>query len=546
MRLATALLLIAALPGPLLTLPATAEEWPADIVAEVASSHAEQAPAVVRGVVFVDANGNGRLDPGERRLGGVGITDGVTFVETDADGAYELVIQPDATIPWTPARTVSVSWPSGYWPVGRHWHRLSDIPDGQDAHFALREDQQTLPFAFSHITDNHAAGAGYATYAQDLQRLGGLSKFVISTGDLLYANYSPPAESLMRFRSLAANIEGAGFGVPFLAVPGNHDNTGTSAAEEIYDPAHPLFGHGVFTKLIGPVRWSFDYAGCHFVGLDWKRPTGDGERWENTTPQEAVDWLKRDLARVPPGRRVFVFVHFPTGVPEFYEVIGRATMTFGGHNHRVEQYYYGGPSITALNLRGNGSSNIGIVTEDDFAVVTRCPGCKDRTYHSRLCGIGYRTTGRRPDAMPARLAPIRGEPVELPAGPLGRRTVDAGGPGLEIEVRIELGTARRAGLRIGEQEIVFDGEILHVAGIPVPFKPWPEHENVLHLHVAASSGMLVVYANELIRTHKPAVVGDARRVTIFAEDGTASLQSGQVRALKEGVEEVLVNMGYKQ
>jgi hypothetical protein len=524
-----------------------ADELPADLVAEVRASYQEKAPAVVRGRVFLDTNGNGTPDPGETGLRGVGVTDGVTFVETDETGAYEITIQPDATIPWTPARTVSVSWPEGHWPVGRHWHRLSDIPEGANAHFPLREDRQTLPFAFSHITDDHGAGAGYATYARDLKLLGGMSKFVVHTGDMLYANYSPPGEALAVFRTLKANIDQAGFGVPFLSVPGNHDNTGTSAPPEHYDSKHPLFCHGVYTKLLGPVRWSFDYGGCHFVGLDWKQPNADPKgKWENIAPQETVDWFKKDLARIPAGRRVFVFIHFPTGVPEYYEVIGRAAMSFGGHNHRVEQYNHGGPSITALNLRGNGSSNIGIVTETDFAVVTRCPGCKDRAYHSRLCGIGYRTTTRTPGAMPARMAPIRGEAADLPAGELGRRTVETGGPGLEIEVAIEVGAAKRAGLKIGDQEIVFDGEFLHVAGIPIPFKPWPEQQNTLTLHVAASRGMLIVYANELIRTHKPAAVGDASRVTIFAEGGAARLLKGTVRPLKEGVDEVLANMGYAQ
>ena len=520
------------------------QELPADIVAEVKASYDEKAPAAVTGIVFVDANANGKRDAGEKGLAGVGVTDGVSIIESDEGGSYSIEIRPDPTIPWTPARTVSVCWPDGYWPVGRHWRRLSEIPNGKGADFPLRPDKQTFPFAFSQITDNHGSGGAYATYASDLKRLGGMSKFVVSTGDILYANYSKPGPAIATYRTLMANIEKADFGVPFLAVPGNHDNTGTNMKPEEYDPKHPLFCHGVYTKFLGPVRWSFDYGGCHFVGLDWKRPNADPKgMWEDITPQEAVDWLKKDLARVPNGRRVFVFVHFPTGVPEYYKVIGRATMSFGGHNHRVEQYYYGGPSITAMNLRGCGSSNIGIVTENDFAVVTRCAGCKgSHDYHSKLCGIGYRTKGD----MPRRMAPVRGKPVEVPASDLGSITIDGGGEGIEVEVTIDVGSAKRAGLKIGDQEIVFDGAYLHVAGIPIPFKPWPEQKNTLTLHVAASGNMLIVYANDLIRTHKPAAVGDASKVTIFAENGTAALAKGVVRPLKEGVDKVLVNMGYDQ
>lgn len=518
-------------------------ELPADIVAEVQASFQEKAPATVTGVVFLDANANGVREAGEKGLAGVGVTDGVSIVETGEEGVYTITIQPDATIPWTPARTVSVCWPDGFWPVGRHWHRLSDIPDGQNAHFPLRPDKQTLPFAFSHITDDHGSGGGYATFAKDLKLLGGMPKFVVDTGDMLYANYSTPGQAMGPYRTLAANIEKADFGVPHLSVPGNHDNTGTTMAPEAYDPKQPLFCHGMYTKYLGPVRWSFDYGGCHFVGLDWKQPESDPKaKWENLVPQETVDWLKKDLARVPKDRRVFVFVHFPTGVPEYHKVIGRAVWSFGGHNHVVRRYDYGGPSITGLNLRGNGSSHIGIVTETDFAVVTRCAGCKAaHAYHSKGCGIGYRTKGD----MSAQLAAVRGAAVDVPENGLGSREFDAGGEGIEIEAVLEAGSARRVGLKIGKQEVVFDGDFLHVAGIPIPFKPWPEQKGVLTLHVVASRSMLVVYANDLIRLHHPAAVGAAGKVTFFAEGGDAKLTRASVRPLNAGVEQVLEKLGFK-
>ena len=544
MRRLLSLLLVVLLSANSLTAGPEPNGLPPAIIAEVKASYNEKAPSAVTGVVFADANGNGLRDDGEDGLAGVGVTDGVSIVESGADGSYTIAIRPDPTIPWTPARTVSVCWPSGYWPVGTPWRRLSDVPDGTGVTFPLRKQAQTFPFAFCHITDDHGAGALYPTYAKDLHLLGGMPRFVVSTGDMLYVNGSTPGLAIAAYRSLMANVAKADFGVPFLAVPGNHDNTATNMKPEEYDPKHPLFCHGVYTKSVGPVRWSFDYGGCHFIGLDWKSPSDDPKAlWEDAVPQAAADWLRKDLARVPAGRRVFAFVHFPSGVPEFHKAIGRATWTFAGHNHRVQQYRYGGPSITGINLHGNGSSNIGIVTEKDFAVVTRCPGCKEsHSYHSKLCGIGYRTKGE----MPQRLAPIRGEATNLPACDLGSKTIGAGGKGIEIEVAIAVGSARRVGLKVGDQEIAFDGEFLHVAGIPIPFKPWPEQNNTLALHVAASSNMLIVYANDLIRTHKPAAVGDASKVTIFAEGGSAKLTGGTVRLLKDGVQKVLEDMGFRQ
>ncbi len=520
----------------------TAQPIPEDAIAEAKAAYKEKAPSTVTGIVFLDANANGKRDGQEKGIAGVAVTDGVDIVKSGDDGSYRITIRPDATTPWTPARTVSICWPDGHWPVGKHWHRLSDIPDGKNADFALRPDKQTLPFAFSHITDDHGSGGTYQAFSQDYKLLGGMSKFIVDTGDMLYANYSVPAAAIGPYKTLAANIKKADFGVSLFGVPGNHDNVGTTMKPEEYDPAHPLFCHGLFTRHIGPVRWSFDYGGCHFVGLDWKQPATGMEKWENIAPQEAVDWFAKDLTRVEENRRVFVFIHFPTGVGEYHKLIGRASWSFGGHAHRYRQYNYGGPSTVGLNLRGNGSSNLVVVTKDDFVVVARCPGCKaDRNYHSKDCAIAHRTKGD----MSARMAPIRGEPIAIPAQNLGTTTIDSGGAGIEIEATIAIGSAKQVGLKIGEQEVVYEKGTLYITGIPVPFEPWPEQNNTLTLHIAASSNMLMVHANNLIRILKPAKVGDASKVTLFAEGGDARLDASTIRALNAEANKVLENMGFK-
>jgi hypothetical protein len=48
--------------------------------------------AAVSGVVYIDANGNGRRDEKEKGLGGVQVSDGVQIARTDADGAYSLTL----------------------------------------------------------------------------------------------------------------------------------------------------------------------------------------------------------------------------------------------------------------------------------------------------------------------------------------------------------------------------------------------------------------------------------------------------------------------
>ncbi|MCE5279567.1 MAG: hypothetical protein ABFD92_11430 [Planctomycetaceae bacterium] len=512
---------------------------PQDVLDEVKASFNEKAPAAVEGVVFLDANANGKRDAGEKGLAGVGVNDGMHFAVTGEDGAYTLTLVPDPAIPWNPARCVSMTWPSNYWPTGKWFYRLSEVPTGKGVDFGLREDKQTLPFAFMHTTDGHGTGGEYPGVARDIALMGPMLRMHFETGDVLYANYSQPPESIMSFRRLAANIKRANFPVPTFAVPGNHDNTGCTVSPDKHHPDHPLFCHGVWTKYVGPHRWSFNYGGCHFVGVDWRNPKAQG-LWGDEAPQAAADFMKADFARLKDGARIFQFVHFPTGVGEYHQVVKRVTQAYGGHNHRFAEYNYGCPSVTAKNCVGNGSSNVTVVTENDFAVVNRCPGCKaDRNYHSKLCSYSQ----LRLVVLP-KLTPLRTKATVLADKPLGKETVSTGGAPVEIDADIQVGSAKRTGIKIGQSEIVFEGDTLTVDGVAIPFKPWPEQKNTLSLHVAASKDFVIVYANNLIRLHKRAKIGPFSEVTFFAEGGQAQLKQATVWPLKPSAEATLPNLGY--
>jgi len=43
-------------------------------------------PNAISGKVVLDANGNGKADPGETGIAGIRVTDGISFATTDADG----------------------------------------------------------------------------------------------------------------------------------------------------------------------------------------------------------------------------------------------------------------------------------------------------------------------------------------------------------------------------------------------------------------------------------------------------------------------------
>ncbi|MCE5328250.1 MAG: hypothetical protein LLG01_17740 [Planctomycetaceae bacterium] len=534
---------ILALCTPLWAAPAAEEAPPADsgkaaipqdVLDEVKASFNEKAPATVEGVVFLDANANGKRDPGEKGLADVGVNDGMHFAVTGPDGSYSLTLMPDPAIPWNPARCVSMTWPSNYWPTGKWFYRLSDVPSGKGVDFGLREDKQTFPFAFMHTTDGHGTGGEYPRVARDMAVMGPVVKFHVDTGDILYANYSQPPEAIMTFRRLAAITKQTEFPGAHFAVPGNHDNTGCTVALKDHHPDQPMFCHGVWTKYVGPHRWSFNYGGCHIVGVDWRNPKPDG-LWGDEAPQAAADFMKADFARLSEGTRVFQFVHFPTGVGEYHQVVKRVTYAYGGHNHRFAQYNYGCPSVTAMNCIGNGPSNVTVVTENDFAVVNRCPGCKsgDHARHSKLCPISQLRLVVEPG-----LTPLRGKATQLAGKPLDKQVVSVSGA-VEIDADIQIGSARKTGIKIGQCEVVFEGSALTVDGVAIPFKPWPEQKNKLSLHIAASKGFICVYANDLIRLHKPVKIGPISDVTFFAEGGAATLTEATVWPLADRAEALL-------
>ena len=79
------------------------------------------------------------------------------------------------------------------------------------------------------------------------------------------------------------------FPIPLFYTIGNHDVVGIHKTD--WKKPTEIHGNGAYTKYLGPIRWSFDYAGVHFVGLDWAREVA-GTIQTGVAPS-AVRWLAR-------------------------------------------------------------------------------------------------------------------------------------------------------------------------------------------------------------------------------------------------------------
>ena len=471
------------------------------------AGQAETAPAAVGGRVFLDANTNGILDAGEKGLPDIGVSDGMQIVRTGPEGKYAITIAADPSIPYKPYQVLTVCWPSYTWPSGRWWRRLGTIEDPKNVNFGLREDTQPLPFAFLHMSDNHDNGAVYPRVAADVKRMMPMARFIINTGDLGYASVGN-AEKM--FSSVATNAKSVP--VPILHIPGNHDIS--PGKQGVGDGEHPLAHYGGYVKHLGPVRWSFDYAGCHFVGVDWRGPYGR--------------FLQADRKGVKPGTMIFAFVHYRSDM-------GRVTHMFYGHTHTQARH---GNATGVVNPSGDGGWNVGVVYNGgkSFERVERCAGCKKGQpgYHSRRrCQIRQLTytwmAGIAARRLKARVADKR----QLTNGV---HTIQAAaGRGHEIDVAFSPGEAKRCGIRIGARqtvEIAVEGRLIHVDGIPIPYKPREEIKTV-SLHAVVEGDRLILYIDKLMHVARGVKIDDTSRITLFAEGGKATFAKATVWPLKQ-------------
>ena len=99
---------------------------------------AEESVSTISGTVFLDENGNGEFDPGEKGLGGVAVSDGEVVVRTDERGLYTLKGGPEKPL-------VFITQPTGCRVVKSCYHHLSEQIAGQETfNFAMAEDLASL------------------------------------------------------------------------------------------------------------------------------------------------------------------------------------------------------------------------------------------------------------------------------------------------------------------------------------------------------------------------------------------------------------------
>jgi hypothetical protein len=264
---------------------------------------------------------------GSRPIAGVSVSDGLRVARTDACGCFDF--ESDAS-----RRFVAVTVPAGFriptraGGVASHYRRIAPDDRGE---FSARFDLEPLPasderhsfvvLADPQTEDRYEVGRFLSETAPDVRAtvlsLGDGEVFGVGCGDLMY-------DDLSLFPEWERAV--AGSGIPFFQVIGNHDfDSGGLLARP---------SPRTFEALYGPTHYSFERGRIHYVVLNDVQWSGGGYRGYVDGTQ--LEWMRRDLAFVEPGRTVVVFLHIPA-LDTRHERDGFASPSRGEHVENREE-----------------------------------------------------------------------------------------------------------------------------------------------------------------------------------------------------------------
>ena len=289
----------------------------------------------VAGVVFLDRNANGVADAGEPGIEGVVVSDQVHVVTTDREGHYSLSARGYGL--------VFVSQPDGYASVGPFWRQA----DAAGTDFGLTTRQTSSTFTFVHASDTHVSEASVERLRRLRQMVDSLQPaFVLITGDLVRdALRVSEQEARGYYELLERELER--FTVPVFTVPGNHEKFGIERHLSLVAPTHPLYGNRMYRHYRGPNYYSFTWGGVHFLGLD--TVDYDDLRYHGHVDELQVEWIRTDVAALPPEMPVVIFNHIPFigggevrgglaeggAAPSIIRIDGRSYFRHLVYNHRA-------------------------------------------------------------------------------------------------------------------------------------------------------------------------------------------------------------------
>lgn len=318
----------------------------------------------ITGMVYRDANKNGKYERGEKGIKGVAVSNGVSVTKTDRKGRYKIILEENSTL--------FISKPSGYalpldennlplfyfhyYPEGSPEDMNFQYPGleptgpvNSDINFALYKHKEPKKYDVIWLSDPQTTSHEELSYLRDRvvnELTGTEAAFGVITGDIMNDDLS----LFPRYIRIMAQT-----GIPWFNVPGNHDMNYMAR-----DDTHSL---DTFKRYFGPAYYSFNYGDVHYVildsiiydGMDQENP--DNRRnYAGGIDEKQLAWLKADLAILPRDTTLVLAMHAPLKIdglenPAFcvqnandvYEILEGFDhiLVIGGHWHSTRHSYFG-------------------------------------------------------------------------------------------------------------------------------------------------------------------------------------------------------------
>ena len=316
--------------------------------------------------MVIHLNGSVR-DPEGHGVGGVLVSNGEHVVLTDLHGRYTIEALPPAEAGDAEGkirghygdaegkvrghlgghRFILVTVPDGYTADGGFYHPVPQSSGTLDFFIARDPARKSPEFTLAHVTDTHVdmqdgQPVGTDELREDLEQLKSDSgaALVVATGDLTEQG---TLGELCAYDEVAKSA-----GPPIFPVFGAHDG-----GEEVKtSPGWGATCTGNYQKVLGPVCYSFDWGGRHFV--TYANEDYLFSRYDLIYKER---WLKQDLALQPEGRETVLMMHAPPSRQlldrlQSYNV----TLVLHGHTHSSKVFTYGRTTVSSLTpLRFGGA-----------------------------------------------------------------------------------------------------------------------------------------------------------------------------------------------
>ena len=407
------------------------------------------------GQVFVDANGNGRRDAGERGLAGVSVGQGATLSRSEADGRFGLTLNQGSDLP------VFVVKPAGY----RLPLRADGLPDfwrpagtaGWD--IALSEAPVRPPYDVRVFGDPQPKNRADVDYFErvivaDEARLP-RARLGVSLGDIVHGNLALlPAMA----RATAATR------TPWLHVSGNHDRDHGAATDEASLES--------FRHVFGPDTFAWEEPGLAVVVLDnviHQPGTGVPARYVGGLREAQFRFLEAWLPTVPGEALLVLAMHIPLfdddpdpAIDSFrdadrqrlFDLLERRanTLVLSSHTH-IQQHRWHGAEAGFAGATPLHEYNVGAACGAFWTGVKDVRGIPD-TRMADGTPNGYATLTVQPEGRYALRWHVAGESGDPPFGLHAPKVLRRGAwPGFGVYANVWMGDAdTRVEYRVGGGE----------------------------------------------------------------------------------------------